>query len=106
MDTNNGFDFFILAAFQAKHVPLKLVPVRDQADFILDSSLFHDKEFSAAGNVASTYRISEGAFRLSAKNGDIVWAYAATKGLLSKGGKQSVAESCAKHIKELCRKAP
>lgn len=101
VDSNNGFDLFILAAFQAKGVPLKLVSSRDKADFILDSSLFHDKEFTATGNVAGTYRVSEAAFKLTTKAGEIVWAYAATKGLLSKGGKQSVAESCAKHIKDL-----
>jgi hypothetical protein len=102
VDTNNGFDLFILAAFTVKEVPMKLVPSKDQADFVLDSSLFHDKEFLATGNTAGTYRVSEAAFKLTNKAGDIIWAYAATRGLLSKGGKQSVAESCAKHIKPLC----
>jgi hypothetical protein len=32
-----------------------------------------------------------------------IWAYAATKGLLSRG-KQSVAEACAKHLKEIVGK--
>jgi len=102
VDTNNGFDIFILAAFEAKRVPLRVVSTRDRADYVLDSSLFHDTGFVATTRAAGTYRISEAAFKLTSKTGNIVWAYAATKGMLSRGGgKQSVAEACAKHIKEL-----
>ena len=101
VDTNNGFDIFIVAALEAKHVPLKVVPTRDTADYVLDSSLFHDAGFIATTKAAGTYRISEAAFKLTSKSGDVVWAYAATKGLLSRGGgKQSVAEACAKHLKD------
>ena len=107
VDTNNGFDLFILAAFQAKHVPLKLVSSVDKADYVLDSSLFHEGGFVATQKAAGTYRISEAAFKLTTKSGDVVWAYAATKGMLSKGGgKQSVAEACAKHLKGVCAKHP
>jgi hypothetical protein len=101
VDTNNGFDIFILAAFQEKRVPLKLASSRENADYILDSSLFHDSGLIATEKVASTYHISEAAFKLTGKSGDVIWAYAATKGMLSRGGgKQSVAEACAKHLKE------
>jgi hypothetical protein len=107
VDTNNGFDIFILAAFQEKRVPLQIVSTRDKADYILDSSLFHDAGFVATTKAAGTYRISEAAFKLTSKTGDIVWAYAATKGMLSRGGgKQSVAEACAKHIKDFVSKGP
>jgi hypothetical protein len=110
VNTNNGFDLFIQAAFQAKSVPLKLVSSLEKADYILDSSLFHEQGFMAmatqkAGG-AGTYRISEAAFKLTTKDGDVVWAYAATKGMFSKGGgKQSVAEACAKHLKNLCARS-
>jgi hypothetical protein len=105
VDTNNGFDIFIIAAFQEKHVPLKIVSSREKADYVLDSSLFHAGGLVATEKAASTYRISEAAFKLTTKDGDVVWAYAATKGMLSRGGgKQSVAEACAKHLKELVAK--
>lgn len=104
VDTNNGFDIFILAAFTAKDVPIKLVATKDQADFILDSTVFHDTEFIAGAKAAGTYKVSEAAFKLTNKAGDIIWAYAAMKGLGTKGGKQSVSESCAKHIKDLCER--
>ena len=67
VDTNNGFDIFILAALQAKHVPLVLVSSRDKADYILDSALFHSSEFVATQKVAGTYRVSESAFKLTSK---------------------------------------
>ena len=103
VDSNNGFDIFILAAFQAKQVNAQLVSSADKADYILDSSLFHSHEAVATEKAAGTYRISEAAFKLTSKSGDIVWAYAATKGMLSRGN-QSVAEACAKHLKEVIRK--
>jgi hypothetical protein len=103
VDSNNGFDIFILAAFQAKRVSAQLVSSSDKADYILDSSLFHSHEAVATEKASGTYRISEAAFKLTSKSGDIVWAYAATKGMLSRG-KQSVAEACAKHLKEIIRK--
>jgi len=101
VDTNNGFEMFILAAFEAKRVPLQIVGIRENADYVLDSSLFHDSQFLATAKGAGTYHFSEAAFKLTSKAGDIVWAYAATKGLFSRGGsKQSVAEACAKHLKD------
>jgi hypothetical protein len=103
VDSNNGFDIFILAAFQEKRVSAQLVSSADKADYILDSSLFHSNEAVATEKAAGTYRISEAAFKLTSKSGDIVWAYAATKGMLSRG-KQSVAEACAKHLKEIIHK--
>jgi hypothetical protein len=100
VDSNNGFDTFILAALQDKKVPLHLVSSVDKADYILDSSLFHTGEFLATPKVATTGRTSEAAFKLTSKSGEIVWAYAVTKGIFSRG-KQSVAEACAKHLKDI-----
>jgi hypothetical protein len=78
IDSNNGFDTFILAALQSKHVQLKVVSSVDKADYVMDSSLFHSDEFVATPKFASTGRTSEAAFRLTSKSGDIVWAYAVT----------------------------
>ena len=99
VNSNNGFDIFILAAFRAKEVPLQVVSSSDKADYTLDSTLFHSQEVAATQQAAGTYRISEAAFKLTSKAGDIVWAYAVTKGMMSRG-QQSVAEACAKHLKD------
>lgn len=98
INTNNGFDIFLLAALQNKGVPLQLTSHADKADYVLDSSLFHSDEFFATRKAAGTYRVSEAAFKLT-RSGEVVWAYAVTKGMLSRG-KQSVAEACAKHLGE------
>jgi hypothetical protein len=102
VDTNNGFDMFVLAAFQSKRVPLRLVSSRENADYVLDSALFHTGELVATPKFAATGRISEAAFKLTSKSGDVIWAYAVTKGMLT-AGKQSVAEACAKHLKEIVK---
>ena len=102
VDSNNGFDIFILAAVREKGLQIQLVSKAEDADYVLDSSLFHSQEFAATQKVAGTYGISEAAFKLTSKAGEIVWAYAVTKGMLSKG-KQSVAEACAKNLKEIVR---
>jgi hypothetical protein len=99
VDTNNGFDVFILAAFRAKHVPVKLVNSAASADCVLDSWLFHSEGSVAAAKFTATTGLSEAAFSLTSRSGEIVWAYSATKSsILVRGGKQSVAEACAKHI--------
>ena len=102
VDSNNGFDTFLLAALQEKKVRLQLVSTADKADYILEGDVFHTNEFVATRTVASTGRTSEAAVKLTSKAGDIVWAYAVSKGILSRG-KQSVAEACAKHLKEIVR---
>jgi hypothetical protein len=102
VDTNNGFDIFILAALQDKGVPLQLVSSAEKAEYVLDSSLFHTSEFVATGRFASTGRTSEAAFKLTRRSGEVVWAYAVTKGILSRG-KQSVAEAFAKHLGEVVK---
>jgi hypothetical protein len=58
VDSNNGFDIFIQAAFQAKHLNVRIVSSADKADYVLDSSLFHSQEFAATQKVAGTYRTS------------------------------------------------
>jgi hypothetical protein len=102
VNTNNGFDTFILATLQDKQVNLHLASSADKADYILDSSLFHDSEAVATQTYAKVGHASEAAFKLTTKSGDIIWAYAATKGIFSRG-KQSVAEACAKHLKEIVK---
>ncbi len=101
VNSNKGFDIFILAAFGNKHVSLKFVSTPEQVDYILDSSLFHDDGFVATRGSATTYQISEAALKLTSKTGNVAWAYAATKGLFSGSGKKAVAEACAKQLKAL-----
>ena len=103
IDTNNGFDMFLMAALQSKHVSLRLVSTADKADYILDSAVFHSSQFVATKSFAMSGRTSEAAVKLTSKAGEIVWAYAVGKGML-RSGSQSIAESCAKHLRDLVAK--
>jgi hypothetical protein len=103
VNSNNGFEIFIQAAFQSKHVKAVIVSTPEQADYILESSIFHAQEATATQKIAGTYILSEAAFKLTSKSGEVIWAYAATKGPFSHGPKQAVAEACAKHLKEIIR---
>jgi maleate cis-trans isomerase len=92
-----------MAAFQAKDVPLRIVSSPDKADYTLDSTIFHMQEAIVVKSAAMAGHASEAAMKLTDKSGEVVWAYAVTKGIMSRGS-QSVAEACAKHFKELISK--
>jgi hypothetical protein len=97
VNANNGFDIFLSAAFQSKGVRLQLTPSPDKADYILDSSLFRSREWLETQRIGS-HPVEEAAFKLISRSGDTVWAYAVTKGYLTRG-MQSIAEACAKHLR-------
>jgi hypothetical protein len=54
-------------------------------------------------STAKSGRASEAMKLRDIKTGEVIWAYAVTKGIMSRGS-QSVAEACAKHFKELVAK--
>jgi hypothetical protein len=100
VNANNGFDIFLSAAFRSKGVRLQLTPSPDKADYILDSSLFRSREWLETQRSGS---VEEAAFKLVSRSGYTVWAYAVTKGYITRG-MQSIAEACAKHLRN-CVKA-
>jgi hypothetical protein len=97
VNANNGFDIFLSAAFRSKGVRLQFTPSPDKADYILDSSLFRSREWLETQRIGS-HPVEEAAFKLISRSGDTVWAYAVTKGYLTRG-MQSIAEACAKHLR-------
>ena len=131
VDSDNGFDIFIMAAFQAKHVPLRVVSSPDKADYTLHCEVFRvfsavvatkattttrasevgepppssrDASGSAETKSVATAggRTSEVAVKLISKSGDLVWAYAVTKGITVRN--QPFAEAIAKHLKDVVAK--
>jgi hypothetical protein len=72
VNSSNGFDIFIQAAFQSKHVKAVIVSTPENADYILDSSIFHAQQATATQKFAGTYILSETAFKLSSKSGEII----------------------------------
>lgn len=68
---------------------------------MLDSAPFHTNRVVVTSTFATAGQTSAAAFKLTSQtSGAIVWAYAVTKGLLGRGN-QSVAEACAKHLKDM-----
>jgi hypothetical protein len=96
-----GFETYLSAAIMKKEVPVSIVANKDLADFEITGTSETQKAGWAktimTGNSRSDERGSITVTNL--KTGVVVYAYAADKGSAVRG-KQSVAESCAKHLKE------
>jgi hypothetical protein len=100
----NGLESYVAAAVMKKHVPVILTADRAQADLILDGSAESQKagwaKILLTRNAASTEEIS---IRLiDGKTSEVKYAYA-YHSYSSYRGKQSAAESCAKHLGEYLR---
>lgn len=124
-----GFETYFAAAVREKKVPITLTLDRDSAQYFIVSTQTEWQGFvygSAAsanwsrgggsawgGSSGSSTRGLEASIMLiDAKTKDVVWAYEVHKsshgalilGTLAARGKQSVAEACAKHLREFIEK--
>lgn len=103
VESSDGFEIYLAAAFQKKKVPLVIVGNRERADFILEAQSKHEEKNWASKIFLNHRDTSEAAVRLiRASDGEVVWAYAVHK-KNSVRAHQSTAEACAKHIKEMIR---
>jgi hypothetical protein len=93
-----GLETYVSAAIIKKHVPVTVTTNKEDADLILDGAAESQKAGWAkilfTRNANSTEEIS---IRLIDKTGAVKYAYAYHTGS-SFHGKQSAAESCAKHL--------
>jgi hypothetical protein len=95
-----GFEIYLVAGLQKKEVPLIVVTDRGKADFEMSGVSASEK----AGWAKMLFRGSDSSREqasvkiVNLKTGTVVWAYAVNKGNSARG-KQSAAESCAKHLK-------
>jgi hypothetical protein len=101
VDNIDGFGSFLAAAFAKKAVPVVVVADRREADFELVGTAE-----SKQATVTQSILLAQGGSRerasvslVNLKNGQIVFAYAYNKSY-ALFGKQSAAESCAKHLRE------
>jgi len=124
-----GFETYFAAAVREKKVPITLTLDKDRAQFFLVSTETEWQGFvygsggsanwnqsggsAAHGAAASSTRGLEASIMLiDAKTKDVIWAYEVHKnshgGLLlgthGARGQQSLAEACAKHLKEFIEK--
>ena|SRR5271157_4483550 len=86
----DGFEDYLMAALQAKQVPVTVVTDKDKADFFISG---HAKSsFQDEHHVEATIKAVN-------KEGDVVFAYAFDVSYTIHG-KQSAAEACAKSLKK------
>ena len=96
----DGFETYMTAALAAKHVPLVVVADRDKADFEIRGGSQSEKPGWARTILTGQSRTDEQASIqvVNLKTSAVVFAYAVNK-TNAVHGKQSAAESCAKHLK-------
>ena len=98
----DGFDTFLAAALNKKRVPVTVVADKEKADYILEASSESDKPgWAKVIFLKQTGTNEEASIRIiNVKTSEVVFAYAVNK-RNSVHGKQSSAEACAKHLKEV-----
>jgi hypothetical protein len=124
-----GFETYFAAAVREKKVPIVLTLDRDSAQFFVVSTNTEWRGFvygagssanwgpsggSASGgaSASSTRGLEASIMLISAKSKDVIWAYEVHKsshgallfGTFGARGQQSIAEACAKHLKEYIEK--
>jgi hypothetical protein len=101
VEAEDGFDTYLTAALEKKHVPVTVVGVKEKADYVLSGVSDHQKpgwaKTLALGQIHSDDQAS--VKLVDIKSGEIVFAYAVNK-KNTIHGRQTVAEACAKHLKE------
>jgi co-chaperonin GroES (HSP10) len=101
VDAQDGFDTYLTAALQKKHVPVTIVEDKEKADYVLSGVSEHQKpgwaKTLALGQIHSDDQAS--VKLVDIKSGEVVFAYAVNK-KNTVHGRQTVAEACAKHLKE------
>jgi hypothetical protein len=103
----DGFDTYIVAGLQRKSVPLVIVVDPVNADYQLSGVSESDKAGWAKMLFFGSQQTNESASIkiVNLHTGNVVFAYSVNK-INSVRGKQSSAESVAKHIKDKIRKNP
>ena len=100
----DGFDTFLAAALNKKKVAVTVVADKEKADYVLEASSESEKAgWAKVIFLAQTGSKEEASVRIiNVKTSEVVFAYAVHK-RNSVHGKQSTAEACAKHLKEVVR---
>ena len=120
-----GFETYFAAAVREKKVPIVLTLDKASAQFFVVSTNAEWRGFvygsganwnnsggSAGAAASSTRGLEASTMIIDAKTKDVIWAYEVHKsshgsllfGTLGARGQQSIAEACAKHLKEYIEK--
>jgi hypothetical protein len=98
----DGFGAYVVAAIQKKKVPVAVVTDREKAEYEITGTAESQKAGWAKILLTSQTGSAEQASLTitNIKTSEVVWAYNVNKGNSARG-KQSTAEACAKHLKEV-----
>ena len=101
----DSFDAYLKSAMEKKKIPLTIVESKENADFEITGSSETQKASTAKKIIMLNWQSSEQASIAISdlKTGEVVFAYSVNK-QSSAHGKQSTAEACVKHIKEVIKK--
>lgn len=98
----NEFGNYIVSAIEKKNVPVALVAEKEAADYLIVGTADTERagwaRTLALGQTGSSETASINV--VSVKTKEIIWGYSVHK-RNSYHGKQSAAEACAKHLKEI-----
>lgn len=97
----NGFDTYLKAAIEKKKIPVVIVDDKSAAQFVIAGASQSQKAGAAKIILMGDWRSTEDASIQVANlaSGEVVFAYSVHE-QNSNHGRQSAAESCAKHLKE------
>jgi hypothetical protein len=105
-----GFGIYLTAAIQAKHVNVVVTTDKTKADYILEQTSDHMKRAGFYGSIIDDWTApalpqevhgndSASILLVDVRTSDVVFAYSVDRNN-SFHGRQTAAESCAKHLKE------
>jgi hypothetical protein len=102
IESADGFDTFLTAAITKKKVPVMVVADREKADFEITAATASEKtSWAKVIFLSQTGSNEEASMKVvNRQTGAVVFAYSVHK-RNSARGKQSSAEACAKHMKEI-----
>jgi hypothetical protein len=101
----DGFDTYLAAALRKKHVAIMVVADKEKADYVLEGVSDHQKAgWAKTVFMGQIHSDEQAGIRLiNIKSGEVAFAYAVNK-KNSLHGRQTAAEACAKHLKDVVMK--
>lgn len=115
IDAQNGFETYVTAALQKKHVPIDAVTDRSKAAFILRAAPVETRTESTGGKIARCLfaycagiedKSNVSVQLIEPTSSKIVWAYSVNKQRPGSKNEQAMAEAVAKHLKEFLEHRP
>lgn len=105
VEPGTRLDKILAAAFESRHVPLRIVDSPQEADYTLSGIVVHSTDMVDSRTWGPTYFPSTyEPILLTSKSGEMVWKYVVSKSTLKRGD-QRVADAVARHIGEVVLKS-